>query len=207
MRRLLLRYEAADLMAMDNDEADLYLLEQLRYSRAKLNETFCAASVTQSQEVIQTLRLESSYHLCEFFFLLKANGFYDTDDIQVLADMHNRYISDVLKDPVKMRHMNVSSDRLLQAIFTGDTMPRLLEVWRNNRGSLDQSNLARFLVTIMSNETCRKLVVAFTGAGFLERSRTAHGTVVIRSNGAIEKIFGASIRQLRLALLKSGGNP
>jgi hypothetical protein len=181
-------------------EADLYLLERMRYSRAQLNETICTASLTQASDVIQTLRLESSYHLCEFFFLLKANGFYETDDIQMLADMHNRYLADILKDPVRMQRMNVSSDRLLQAIFTGDTMPRLLEVWRNNRGSLDQSNLARFLVTIMSTETCRKLVVAFTTAGFLERSRTAHGTVVIRSNGQIEEIFGASIRQLRLDL-------
>jgi hypothetical protein len=184
---------------MSNElEADLYLLERMRYSRAQLNETICTASLTQASNVIQTLRLESSYHLCEFFFLLKANGFYETDDIQMLADMHNRYLADILKDPVRMQRMNVSSDRLLQAIFTGDTMPRLLEVWRHNRGSLDQSNLARFLVTIMSTETCRKLVVAFTSAGFLERSRTAHGTVVIRSNGAIEEIFGASIRQLRL---------
>jgi hypothetical protein len=186
---------------MSNElEADLYLLERMRYSRAQLNETICTASLSQASNVIETLRLESSYHLCEFFFLLKANGFYETDDIQMLADMHNRYLADILKDPVRMQRMNVSSDRLLQAIFTGDTMPRLLEVWRNNRGSLDQSNLARFLVTIMSTETCRKLVVAFTTAGFLERSRTAHGTVVIRSNGQIEEIFGASIRQLRLDL-------
>ena len=184
---------------MSNElEADLYLLECMRYSRAQLNETICTASLSQASNVIQTLRLESSYHLCEFFFLLKANGFYETDDIQMLADMHNRYLADILKDPVRMQRMNVSSDRLLQAIFTGDTMPRLLEVWRHNRGSLDQSNLARFLVTIMSTETCRKLVVAFTSAGFLERSRSAHGTVVIRSNGQIEEIFGASIRQLRL---------
>ena len=186
---------------MSNElEADLYLLERMRYSRAQLNETICTASLSQESNVIESLRLESSYHLCEFFFLLKANGFYETDDIQMLADMHNRYLADILKDPVRMQRMNVSSDRLLQAIFTGDTMPRLLEVWRNNRGSLDQSNLARFLVTIMSTETCRKLVVAFTTAGFLERSRTAHGTVVIRSNGQIEEIFGASIRQLRLDL-------
>jgi hypothetical protein len=186
---------------MSNElEADLYLLERMRYSRAQLNETICTASLSQASNVIETLRLESSYHLCEFFFLLKANGFYETDDIRMLADMHNRYLADILKDPVRMQRMNVSSDRLLQAIFTGDTMPRLLEVWRNSRGSLDQSNLARFLVTIMSTETCRKLVVAFTTAGFLERSRTAHGTVVIRSNGQIEEIFGASIRQLRLDL-------
>ena len=102
---------------MSNElEADLYLLERMRYSRAQLNETICTASLSQASNVIQTLRLESSYHLCEFFFLLKANGFYETDDIQMLADMHNRYLADILKDPVRMQRMNVSSDRLLQAI-------------------------------------------------------------------------------------------
>lgn len=187
-------------------EADLYLLERMRFSRAQLNETICKASHDQSPEVLQVLRLESAYHLCEFFFLLKANGFCDTDDIHQLADMHNRYISDILKDNEKMRRMNLTSERLLQAIFTGDTMPRLIEVWRNSRGSLDQSNLARLLVTIMSTETCRKLVVAFTSAGFLERVRTPHGTVVVRSKGVVEEIFGTSVRQLRLEL-KSGMKP
>ena len=181
-------------------EADLFVLERMRYARAQLNETICQASVDQSAETLQSLRLESSYHLCEFFFLLQANGFYDTDDIHMLADMHNRYLADLLKDEGKMKRMNLTSERLLQAIFTGDTMPRLLEVWRNSRGSFDQSNLARFLVTIMSTETCRKLVVAFTNAGFLERLRTPHGTVVIRSKGLVEEMFGASIRQLRLEL-------
>ncbi|NEU94691.1 hypothetical protein [Bradyrhizobium uaiense] len=181
-------------------DADLNLLERMRHARAQLNEEICAASVDQSADVLNALRLESSYHLCEFFFLLKANGFYDTDDIHALADMHNRYLAEVLKDEEKMRRMNLTSERLLQAIFTGDTMPRLLDVWRSSRGSLDQSNLARFLVTIMSTETCRKLVVAFTKAGFLERIRTPHGTVVIRSKGIVEAMFGASIRQLRLEL-------
>ncbi|MBV8837499.1 MAG: hypothetical protein JO000_13240 [Alphaproteobacteria bacterium] len=181
-------------------EADLHLLERMRFARAQLNEEICTASVDQSGDVLHALRLESSYHLCEFFFLLKANGFYDSDDIHALADMHNRYLAEVLKDEEKMRRMNLTSERLLQAIFTGDTMPRLLEVWRGSRGSLDQSNLARFLVTIMSTETCRKLVVAFTKAGFLERIRTPHGTVVIRSKGIVEDMFGSSIRRLRLEL-------
>lgn len=185
---------------MDTElEADLYFLERMRYSRARLNETISEASHDQSPDLIQALRLESAYHLSEFYFLLQANGFYDTDDIHALADMHNRYLDEILQDDGKMRRMNLSKDRLLQAIFTGDTMPRLLEVWRNSRG-LDQSNLARFLVTIMATETCRKLVVAFSSAGFLERIRTPHGTVVIRSKGVVEQLFGASIRQIRLEL-------
>jgi hypothetical protein len=184
-------------------DSDLYLLERMRFARASLNETICRASADQSADVLHALRLESSYHLCEFFFLLKANGFYETDDIHPLADMHNRYLAELLKDEEKMRRMNLTSERLLEAIFTGDTMPRLLGVWRAARGDLDQSNLARFLVTIMSTETCRKLVVAFTKAGFFDRVRTPHGTVVIRSKGAVEELFGASIRQLRLEL-KSG---
>jgi len=181
-------------------EADLHLLERMRYARAQFNEAICDASLDQDAAVLHALRLESSYHLCEFFFLLRANGFHETDDIHPLADMHNRYLTEILKDEDKMRRMNLTSDRLLQAIFTGDTMPRLLEVWHAARGSLDQSNLARFLVTIMSTETCRKLVVAFTSAGFLERNRTPHGTVVIRSKGVVEEMFGASIRRLRLGL-------
>src|SRR6201999_3587229 len=107
------------------------------------NETICRASQDQSAEVLHALRLEASYQRCEFFFLLQANGFYETDDIFALADMHNRYLAELLKDDEKMRRMNLASERLLEAIFTGDTMPRLLDVWRAARGNLDQSNLAR----------------------------------------------------------------
>jgi uncharacterized membrane protein YeiH len=49
----------------------------------------------------------------------------------------------------------------------------------------------------MSTETCRKLAVAATEAGFLERTRSTAGTVLLRSTGVMEGVFGGVMRDLR----------
>ena len=55
-------------------------------------------------------------------------------------------------------------ERALESMFTADTMPRLLQHWRESAGAIDQSNLARLLMGVMSTETCRKVVLAFADA-------------------------------------------
>src|SRR6266852_3395645 len=75
------------------------------------------------------------------------------------------------KDETKMDRLGLAGDRLLDAMFTADTLPRLLQNWREQPGAIDQSNLARFLATVMSTETCRKVAVACGTAGFLNRER------------------------------------
>lgn len=111
--------------------------------------------------------------------------------------MHNQYIVDVTKDSVKLARLGLTRDRLLDAIFTADTLPRLLHHWAERPGTLDQSNLARFLVTLMSTETCRKVVVACAAAGFLERERSPYGAMLVRSVGTLERLFAGGLRELR----------
>jgi hypothetical protein len=81
-------------------------------------------------------------------------------------------------------------------------MPRLLQHWRESAGAIDQSNLARLLMSVMSTETCRKVIVACADAGFLARKRTPYGTVLVISNGTLEEIFGGCLRDLRLRMLR-----
>jgi hypothetical protein len=105
-----------------------------------------------------------------------------------------------MKDPAKIARLGLTAARLIDAMFTADTMPRLLQNWRERPGAIDQSNLARLLVLVMSTETCRKVVMACSTAGFLARERTAYGTALIFSNGRIENVFGSCIRDLRRRL-------
>jgi hypothetical protein len=181
-------------------EADLRLQEILLWSRAALPDRLAAASLSQRGPLVETLRIESMYQVCEFFYLLRARAIVDADDIAGLADIHNRHIADLVEDPAKMKRLGLRRDRLLGAIFTGDTLPRLVETWRERPGWIDQSNLARFLATVMSTETCRKLVVAGAEAGFFSRARPAHGAVLICSTGVMEEVFGSLLRETRLAI-------
>jgi hypothetical protein len=109
-----------------------------------------------------------------------------------------------MKDPAKMERLGISRERALESMFTADTMPRLLQHWRESAGAIDQSNLARLLMSVMSTETCRKVVVACADARFLERKRTPYGTMLVFSNGTLEAIFGGCLRDLRMRIREQG---
>jgi hypothetical protein len=182
-----------DAEGWDNE---LALLESLRWSRKEFVDRICAASQAGKDSVLETLRLEATYQLAEFLFLLRAQHIETASDIQRLAELHNQYIVNLMKDRPKMQRMGVSPDRALDAMFTSDTLPRLLQNWQDSKG-IDQSNLARLLMGVMSTETCRKVVVACAEAGFLERKRTAYGTMLVHTIGKLEDIFGQTLRELR----------
>jgi hypothetical protein len=188
-------------------ESDLELLEVLRWGRKEFADRLCEESRGRKAETLDVLRSEAAYQIAEFFYLLKARGIQAEGDVRKLAELHNQYIVNLTKDAGKMRRLGLKLERLLDAIFTADTMPRLLQNWRDNRGAIDQSNLARFLVSVMSTETCRKLVVAFADAGLLERERTAFGTIIVSSTGVMERTFGNCIREMRRRIQNDKRSP
>jgi hypothetical protein len=177
--------------------ADLDMVEIFRWYRMVFSERLVNASNSQEEELLATLRLEATYQLAEFYYVLKARGIHTEDQIRMLADLHNGYIADLTRDPAKMARLGLNKDRLLNAMFTADTLPRLLQNWRERPGAFDQSNLARLLAVVMSAETCRKVVVACADVGLLLRERTSYGTMIILSTGALEGILGGCLREAR----------
>jgi hypothetical protein len=177
--------------------ADLDMVEIFRWYRIVFSERLVNASNSHDEELLATLRLEATYQLAEFYYVLKARGIRTEDQIKMLADLHNGYIADLTRDPAKMARLGLNKDRLLNAMFTADTLPRLLQNWRERPGAFDQSNLARLLAVVMSAETCRKVVVACADVGLLLRERTSYGTMIILSTGALEGILGGCLREAR----------
>jgi len=186
----------------DEIEADLALLESLRWSKKEFFDRICQESRSQDEKTLSVLRLEPTYQFAEFYYLLRARRIETEDDIQRLADIHNKYIVDLTKDPKKMARLALNSERLLDAMFAADTMRRLGQIWHDRLGTLDQSNLARLLVLVMSTETCRKIAVACANAGFLQREESPYGMMLVRSNGVLEQVFGGCIRDLRQRIHK-----
>jgi hypothetical protein len=192
---------ASNLFGDPNEiERDLFFLESVRWMRVQFGERVCERSGSQEERTLDALRLEATYQLAEFYYLLGARGIETLEQVEALANAHNEYIIEVTKDRKKMGRLGLSSERLLDAMFTSDTLPRLLQNWREKSGAIDQSNLARFLASVMSTETCRKIVVACHAAGFFARDRTHYGTVVISSLGILEEIFGQCLRDARQRL-------
>jgi hypothetical protein len=177
--------------------ADLDMIEIFRWYRMVFAERLAAASRSQDEDVLAILRLEATYQLAEFYYVLKARGIATEEHIRALADAHNAYVADLTRDPAKMSRLGLKEERLLGAIFTADTLPRLIQNWRERPGALDQSNLARLLTVVMSAETCRKVVVACAEAGLLLRERTGYGTITIVSTGVLEETLGGCVRAAR----------
>ena len=151
-------------------------------------------------DIVSVLRMEATYQIAEFFYLLRAHSITTEQQMSAFAQMHNQYIVDLTKNSGKMVRLGLKPDRLLDAMFTADTLPRLLHHWAEKPGTFDQSNLARFLAVLMSTETCRKVVVACEKAGFLARVRSPHGAMLVQSNGVLEELFGQCLRDLRKRL-------
>lgn len=121
-------------------EADLALQECLLWSRAELFDRLTAASSSQVQVTAETLRLDAMSPFVEFFYLIRARRIETTDQITRLAEIHNEHIDLLCRDASKMKQLGLRKDRLLDAIFTSDTLPRLTETWKLHPGRIDQSN-------------------------------------------------------------------
>lgn len=181
-------------------EQDLLLLEALREGRMEFFDRVLKLSAVEDHEMLVTLRQEPVYQLAEFLFALNAYGIASVDAVASLAELHNRYLRSLLDDQDKRRRIGLQSGRIERAFFDGDKMAKLLENWGRDPRAIDQSDLARFLVGVMSTETCRKVVVACHGAGFLKRERSPYGAVLVYSLGVLEETFGQCLRKTRLSL-------
>ena len=196
------RQQGARQTTMSNADLDrdFAALECMRRARMCFEARICDASTSRDEDVLERLRLDSMYEFAEFYFTLSAMGLTGREDIGLVSEMHDQRILALLKDTQAMRQRRLSKERLLEAIFTSDTRPRLEQFWRDAPGSLDQSNLARFLLPQMSQETSRKLIGAAEEAGFLRRRKSSYGPVVVQSTGVMEQVFGQCLREMRLAI-------
>jgi hypothetical protein len=179
---------------------DIAALQAYRDSRLKFNARLVEVSRDQSADVVTALRSDATHQLAEFYFLLSGFGIKSIDEFDQLIERHNDYVASLLSDAGKMQRMGLSKERLLSAIFDGETRPRLLKIWSDDPGALDQSTLARFLVGVMSDETARKTVVACGKAGLLERQNSVFRIVLVKSTGALERTYGQCLRDLRLSI-------
>lgn len=147
--------------------------------------------------VISMLNSDASQAIAQFFYRLRESAVESAEDLRAVAIQHNQELESLAGSKAHARHLRLKPERIERAIFSADVMQRLMQNWRDRKGAIDQSNLARFLALEMSTETCRKAVVALSHAGCLERVPTPYGATLVISNGQLEDILDRSIRSLR----------
>lgn len=182
--------------------ADLAFMETLRVMKARFQAAVATAANTDDPSAMTSLRQESLYQLAEFLFALRSYGISDGAKLEQLASLHNDHLISIRDDRERMRRFGLTVDRLENALFTGDVLRKMVSNFAAEERYIDQSDLARFLVTVMSTETCRKLVLACEKAGFLERTRSPYGAVLVQSSGVLEDIYASTIREARHAAIR-----
>jgi hypothetical protein len=87
-------------------------------------------------------------------------------------------------------------------LFSEQGIEKVVQQISDGHLRLDQSDLGRLLVTLISPETTRKAVVALAKGGLLTRVRI--GQVLVVSNGVLESYFekhlSAIVSDLKVAL-------
>ena len=179
---------------------DIRTCEALHEAKAAFQEALVEGSLNQDRVFVAQLRQESTYQIAEFFYLLRAFRLDSEDKIRRYAELHNRHLETLLKDRGKMRRLGLSPTRVRKGMFSRDSIPKLVENYRTADGAVDQSDLARLLIEVMSPETCRKTAVMLTEAGYLERRRSPYQSVLVRSTGEMERVFAQSLRHVRSSL-------
>ena len=184
---------------------DIRTCEALHEARASFQDALVEGSAIQDRHFSAQLRQEPVYQMAEFFFLLRAFRLDGDDKIRRYAELHNRHLEALQADRNKMRRLGLSPTRVQKGRFSPDSIPKLVENYRTSDGAIDQSDLSRLLIEVMSPETCRKTAVTLTEAGYLERRRSPYQSVLVRSTGALERIFARSLRHVRSTLVTLAG--
>ena len=179
--------------------------EALHEARASFQDALVEGSAIQDRNFVAQLRQEPVYQMAEFFFLLRAFRLDDEEKIRRYAELHNQHLEELQSDRTKMHRLGLSPTRVQKGKFSSDSIPKLVENYRSGDGAIDQSDLSRLLIEVMSPETCRKTAVTLTEAGYLERRRSPYQSVLVRSIGALERIFARSLRHVRSTLVSLAG--
>ena len=187
-------------------DADLALFEEMFASKARFFDELVENCGANNSVDPSELRQETVYVIAHFFYLLKVFKIDSPEKLQKFALTHNQNILDLLEDPEERIKLGLQPQRLQGALFnTDDNLDRLRLNCGANGIKFSQSDLGRFLIEYMSAETCRSAVRVLSDAGYLSRSRSPFGSVIISSNGDLEEIFAGYIHSFRLALNKHPG--
>ena len=186
---------------------DIRTCETLHEARAAFQEALVADAAVQERHFVRQLRQEPVFQMAEFFYLIRAFRLDSEAKIRRYAELHNRHLEALRSDPAKLHRLGLSPTRAEKGLFAPENIPKLVENYRSGEGAIDQSDLSRLLIEVMSPETCRKTAVVLTRAGYLERRHSPYRSVLIRSSGTMERIFARSLRHVRNVLAPAEAAP
>ncbi|MES0885318.1 hypothetical protein [Roseibium sp. SCP14] len=181
--------------------ANLTTLEILRKAKTGLFNNLCDASTLSESVDLMKLRADPVFYLCEFLYMISQFDFKNEDFFKTYIENHNAYIQALIEDREKhTSRLGLNRQRLESGLFSPRSMEKSLANFRMSRGAIDQSDLSRFMIAILSPETTRRTVEILSLGGLISRDRSPFGSVLIQSSGVIEATFGQYLSECRTGI-------
>src|SRR5579875_182491 len=117
------------------------------------------------KKAIATVRSDNAYHLAEFFYVARELDLLRHDRATQLIARHNADMKDLEGDPERAWNLDLSPQRVKDAMFSEEQQRKIFEGQvrgGDDRIELDQSDLSKLLSPLMSQETCRQILVAMS---------------------------------------------
>lgn len=178
---------------------DVALLVALREARQRIVDRLveCATNREVFERLVGAQR-DVIFLIAEFFYAIRAMDIASSNAIEAFIDNHNKQIQKRL-DTEFAGKVGGLADRLRGGKF-GPGAIRMIRLTLAQAGRLElsQSDIARFLVEVMSDETCRRVLSGLCEAGLLERrTEEINKAVMIWSDGTLEGAFGRHLSEIR----------
>jgi len=178
---------------------DVALLLALREARQRVVEQLaeCAENADAFARLVASQR-DVVFLVAEFFYALRAMKISSPETVAAFIESHNRHIDERLQSEFKNK-VGGLADRLKEGRFGAGAIRMVqLTLAQHGRLELSQSDVARFLVEVMSDETCRKVLTGLCEAGLLRtRREEINRAVMIWSDGVLEAAFGRHLAEMR----------
>ncbi|MCI5078654.1 hypothetical protein [Oricola sp.] len=181
---------------------DLSTLEIIRKSRLGFFDDICAASSFTDRVDVAKLRSDPVLYVSEFLYMISQFDFSDREFFSLFVENHNAYLVDLASDEEKYKsRLGLTRERIEFGRFTEGALRKSLANFKLSEGGLDQSDLSRFMTTVLAPETTRRTVKTLEEAQLVDRVNYGFGSIVIRSKGILEQAVETYLVNVRQGIL------
>ena len=167
----------------------LKTLKGLMLSKTRWVENIIAGCSTNLEGNLTVLRGDAVFHIAEFLFLIRENDIRGDRQLKKMVEVHNHQIDALLDHPDKMIRFGKKRKSIENARFSEMGALKLCENFARRPPCFDQSDLSRFLINLMSPESCNRAVRTLVHVNLLERFETPYKSKVVHSPGTLETLY------------------
>ena len=158
-----------------------------------------------TKEDVDVLRGNGTYHIAEFYYCVQEYNLGDRQNIIFFLKSHNEGMQEYISNKENCDLIGFSKSGAEEAIFSEVQIEKVVQNISGNTLRLDQSDVGRILLPMISPETTRKALVTLDKGGLITRIKI--GQVLIVSTGTLEKYFREHLSSIVKTIAEESERP